>query len=62
MKTLRPTVLALALTLSLAACGTSITDPYNPDPGGYNPDPGQYNPDPGQYNPDPGGYNPDPGQ
>ena len=54
MKTVRNSLLALTLSLGVAACGTSITGPYNPDPGQYNPDPGQYNPDPGQYNPDPG--------
>jgi hypothetical protein len=61
MKTLRRSLFVLSLTFATAACGTSITDSYNPDPGGYNPDPGGYNPDPGGYNPDPGGYNPDPG-
>ena len=37
MKTVRQSLLALALTISLAACGTSITGPHNPDPGQHNP-------------------------
>jgi predicted small lipoprotein YifL len=54
MKTLRHTLLALALSFSLAACGTSITGPHSPDPGQHSPDPGQHSPDPGQHSPDPG--------
>lgn len=62
MTTLRRSLLALALTAGMAACGTSITGPYTPDPGEYTPDPGEYTPDPGEYTPDPGEYTPDPGQ
>ncbi len=54
MKTLRNTLLALALTLGVAACGNSITGPYSPDAGNYSPDAGNYSPDAGNYSPDAG--------
>ena len=54
MKTLRNTLLALALTLGVAACGNSITGPYSPDAGNYSPDAGNYSPDAGNHNPDAG--------
>lgn len=54
MKTLRRTLLALALTLGIAACGNSITGPYTPDAGNYTPDAGNYTPDAGNYTPDAG--------
>jgi hypothetical protein len=62
MKTLRNSILALALSVGLAACGSSITGPHTPDPGQHTPDPGQHTPDPGQHTPDPGQHTPDPGQ
>lgn len=54
MKSLRRTLLAFTLTLGLAACGSSITEPYTPDSGNYTPDSGNYTPDSGNYTPDSG--------
>lgn len=62
MKTLRRTLLALALSIGVAACGsTSLTGPHNPDAGNHNPDAGNHNPDAGNHNPDAGNHNPDAG-
>ncbi len=54
MKTLRNALFALTLSLGMAACGTSITEPYVPDSGNYVPDSGNYVPDSGNYVPDSG--------
>jgi hypothetical protein len=65
MKNLRNALLALALTVGTAACGSNLTGPetgeYIPGPGSYIPGPGSYIPGPGSYIPGPGSYIPGPG-
>ena len=63
MKTLRRSLLVLLLTVSTAACSSSILGPdtHNPDGGNHNPDGGNHNPDGGNHNPDGGNHNPDGG-
>lgn len=55
MKTLRRTLLALALSIGVAACGsTSIAGPHMPDAGNHMPDAGNHMPDAGNHMPDAG--------
>jgi hypothetical protein len=65
MKNLRNALIALALAVGVAACGSDITGPttseYTPGPGNYTPGPGNYTPGPGNYTPGPGNYTPGPG-
>jgi len=61
MKNVRRALLTLTLALGMAACGTSLTEPYTPDSGNYTPDSGNYTPDSGNYTPDSGNYTPDSG-
>jgi hypothetical protein len=65
MSKLPNALVALLLTLAVAACGSSVTGPetseYTPGPGSYTPGPGSYTPGPGSYTPGPGSYTPGPG-
>ena len=61
MKNISRAVFALTLAVGMAACGTSLTEPYTPDSGNYTPDSGNYTPDSGNYTPDSGNYTPDSG-